>query len=76
MTSRTQKEIVIEHLLEFNAISRNWCLQRFITRLSALIYDLKKDGWSFKHENVDGNYIYYVVSKPEKFNNNKQQTLF
>jgi hypothetical protein len=41
----TQREFVINRLQEKGEITRNECLKHFISRLSAIIYDLKQEGW-------------------------------
>ena len=45
---KSQKDIVKDQLKLTGEVSRNWCLQHYITRLSAIIYDLKREGWEFK----------------------------
>lgn len=64
---KTQKQIVINQLLENNEISRNWCLQNYISRLSAIIYTLEKEGWSFKTANRGGDYVYMIDEYPKDF---------
>ncbi len=73
---KTQKDFVIENLLKNGAISRNFCLRNYITRLGAIIKELEYEGWSFlkyygktkgfKKENWK-NYYYEVVGKPNKY---------
>jgi len=41
---KTQKEIIRKKLLRDGFITRNWCLQRYISKLGARINDLKKEG--------------------------------
>lgn len=50
MLNETQKEKIIYQLKSYGFISRNWCLQRFISRLGAIINILKKNGWEFRGE--------------------------
>jgi len=64
MTDITQKQIVTKILLEKGGISRNTALQLFITRLSAIILDLRKEGWDFKPIRHKGNYVYLVTNCP------------
>jgi len=52
----TQKEKVIKQLKENGEVSRNWCLQNYISRLSAIIQDLEQDGWKFETIRRGGNY--------------------
>ncbi|MBS1516622.1 MAG: hypothetical protein JSS91_00885 [Bacteroidetes bacterium] len=74
----TQLQQVINQLEATGSVSRNWCLQRYNTRLGARIIDLKRMGWEFKTTRKDGDYIYTVISKPR--NNSqpevKEQKLF
>ena len=49
----TQKQIVLEHLLEHGCITPNEAIYKYkITRLADVIYKLKKDGYSIKSEDV------------------------
>ena len=54
----TQYELIKKTFLEQGFISRNWCLDRRITRLSAYALDLKKEGYNFKGMNEGGDYVY------------------
>ena len=54
----SQKQIVINQLRAEGSVSRNWCLQRYISRLSAIIYDLRKRGWEFTEIRRGGDYLY------------------
>ncbi|NCD11024.1 MAG: hypothetical protein EOL93_00605 [Epsilonproteobacteria bacterium] len=45
MLNSSQKEYVIKRLMEDGQISRNHCLSHYISRLGAIICDLKKDGF-------------------------------
>lgn len=47
-------------------VSRNWCLKNYISRLSAIIFNLKEDGYDFETFEKDGDYIYKVINKPKK----------
>lgn len=64
MTNSTQKQIVINRLLDMGGISRNWALKNYISRLSAHILELKKEGWEFETKRYNGNYIYLVTYCP------------
>ncbi len=61
----SQKQIVLEELRARGAISRNWCLQNYITRLAAIIHTLKKEGYKFIEQNcgkgMEGDYIYHLA---------------
>ena len=60
----TQLQIVINQLKSEGKITRNWCLQRYITRLAAIIAILKKQGWGFKAFDQAGDYVYQVTKRP------------
>ena len=68
MKKESQKDKVLIQLLNRGEVTRNWCLQKYISRLSAIIYQLKKEGWIFKEfyraENGGKNYVYEVMRKP------------
>lgn len=67
----TQIEMIKNQLITTGEVSRNWCLQRYCSRLGARIEDLEKEGWIFKTETrkksdeEQGDYIYKLVSKPQ-----------
>ena len=69
MLNETQYIFVIKHLVKHNKISRNFALSKFISRLSAIIYNLKDRGWIFKSGFVKTaygqDYVYYVLSRPK-----------
>lgn len=46
---------VEKHLIENGFITRNYCLQNFLSRLASRIDDLKKQGWEFKTERIKYN---------------------
>lgn len=73
---RSQKEIIIECLNDNGYVSRNWCLNRYISRLSAIIYNLKKDGWEFEEKWDGKNYVYKYTKKPESLKSSRQANLF
>ena len=75
MKNKSQKDFVIKQLLEKGKISRNFALQAYISRLGAIIFDLKEEGWDFKTYNVDTkkpdgtigkNFVYEVTKAPYK----------
>jgi hypothetical protein len=60
----TQKDIVLKQLRETGSVSRNWCLSRYISRLSAIMLDLKNEGVTFEGKDKDGDYVYYLYDTP------------
>lgn len=66
MKKPTQKNIVLKQLRATGVVSRNWCLQRNITRLSAIMLDLKKDGVNFEPKDVKTDFVYYLKDKPKE----------
>ena len=65
-----QEEFVKKQLLLNGFISRNFCLENYVSRLSAIIQNLEADGWCFDPKYVKGkkgrNFVYYLVSCPMK----------
>jgi len=70
----SQTELIKQQLRTTGKVSRNWCLQRYISRLGALIETLESKGWVFKayyKETETGkDYIYELVKDPSAFNEN------
>jgi len=70
MTDQTQKQWVIEQLRKKGYITRNECLGEYITRLGAIIANLKKDGYKFKKGEYSPtagkgkDYIYRLINNP------------
>lgn len=66
--NKSQEQIIKDHLLKHGYVSRNWCLQRMISRLSARIYDLRErgleiEGYTGKQLGLwDDNDYYYLLS--------------
>jgi hypothetical protein len=60
---QTQLEKVKAELKYKGYISRNECLKNYISRLSAIIYDLKEEGMEFETKKVGGDYRYYLVDR-------------
>lgn len=58
---KTQIERVKGRLNQRGYITRNECLSNYITRLSAIIYTLEKQGMIFKTEQKGGDYIYRLI---------------
>ena len=72
----TQREFVLSRLCKYGKVSRNECLSNYISRLSAIIYDLKIDGFDFEayYEPIIKNgvkigedYVYRLIKKPKNF---------
>lgn len=65
---KSQEEIVVEQLNRYGEISRNFCLKNYISRLSSIIFNLKKEGWKFEGQYRDyaygKDYVYCVKEKP------------
>ena len=70
MKKLSQKQIVVNQLKQTGKISRNFCLRNYISRLSAIIFNLEREGWSFTGEfEKTGNgkdYVYKVLRSPYK----------
>jgi hypothetical protein len=67
---KTQLETVKKQLLETGQVSRNWCLQNFISRLGAIACDLKAEGFELEGEYVKTtngkDYVYKLKKSPYK----------
>jgi len=70
----TQRNFIIHQLETKGFVTRNFALKYYISRLGAIIYDLKQEGWE-----IDGlynkdliyptsktDYVYRLISKPKK----------
>ncbi len=72
MDYQSQKKKVEDILKEKGHVDRNHCIRvLYISRLSAIILDLKKEGWKLKgryvKENGGKNYYYFLNEKvPQK----------
>lgn len=63
---KSQKQLILEHLLKGKGITQRECIAFFnCIRLSAIIYDLKKDGYKF-----------ITIHKPNVMNNGKYAKYF
>ena len=60
----TQIEWVKTQLEKYGEVSRNQALQNFISRLGAIVYILKNQGFDFKTEWRGNDYFYVLSSKP------------
>lgn len=63
---KTQRMWVEQQLRERGAISRNTCLRNYISRLGAIICDMKADGWEFETKTAEGDYVYVLKKDPRK----------
>jgi hypothetical protein len=70
MLNNTQRSYVLNELRVNGYITRNHCLQVYISRLGAIICDLKKEGYNIEGKNVKTergtDYIYKLI--PEQAN--------
>lgn len=59
----TQEDIVKKQLCETGEVSRNWCLQRNITRLASIVNKLNGEGFKIEPftKNGRGDYTYILV---------------
>jgi phage pi2 protein 07 len=62
---KSQLTWIKEQLLKHGEISRNTCLRNYISRLSARILDLEKDGWVFTTEKRKGDFVYKASHIPD-----------
>lgn len=69
MKFETQKSVVLEHLKHNHSITSWGAIQEYhITRLSAVIYDLRADGYEIQtireyNEETGSNYARYILLK-------------
>ena len=70
MKQISQKQWVKRRLIKYGRITRNQCLDRYISRLGAIIFSLKKDGYVFLTKYIDTaygrDYVYKLIKKPNK----------
>lgn len=59
--NKTQVDRVKFKLKRDGFITRNECLNQYISRLSAIILILKNQGWEFAAGKVKGDYKYTVI---------------
>ena len=68
----SQMVLVEKYIRDNGYISRNWCIRKFITRLSAIIFILKEKGYSFETKKIGatngavGDFIYTATEMPKK----------
>lgn len=58
---KTQYEIVLRHLIKYGFVTRNWCLRKYISRLSGIIYRLKKQNYRFEISRDNNDYKYILL---------------
>lgn len=61
---KTQKQWVLKQLNEYGEVRRNQALQNNITRLSAIILNLKNEGYKIEGDTRAGDYVYTLGEKP------------
>lgn len=64
MSKSTQLNSIKRVLESEGKISRNWCLNNYISRLSAYILDLKNEKWNIEGKKVGNDYVYTLLDKP------------
>jgi len=66
----TQIQFVKRHLLDYGEISRNYCLQNFITRLASIIPILHNQGFitkaDYRKTQRGKDFVYTLISAPYK----------
>ena len=64
----TQRNWVEERLRDTKRVTRNEALGRFVSRLAAIIADMKRDGWSIEGSSLKTangtDYVYTLISEP------------
>lgn len=72
----SQKQKVIDHVLEKGGASNFWAIDNYILRLGAIIHELQQEGWEFegkygkelgKERKYWKNYYYFLKKVPEKY---------
>ena len=73
----SQQQIVLRRLEEKKEVSRNWAIrEQYITRLGAIICDLKIKGYEFKTETRgqtperQGDFVYILIKDPTGLDEN------
>lgn len=61
---KSQKKIVIDWLNTNGEVTRNQCLQNYISRLGAIIQVLENEGWVFKTSRRGNDYVYTLSTSP------------
>jgi hypothetical protein len=67
---KTQEDWVKNQLRENGKISRNFCLQNYVSRLGAIIFIIKEQGWDINGHWVKTehgkDFVYTLVNRPTK----------
>lgn len=63
---QTQRKWVEQQFKEHGEITRNQCLQNYISRLGAIIYGLKQDGWVITSSRRGKDYVYTLGEAPKQ----------
>lgn len=68
MKKKTQREIIIDRLIEDGCVDNFWAFNNYILRLGAIIHGLREEGWSiggqFGVGNHSKNFIYTLLDEP------------
>jgi hypothetical protein len=64
MKNQSQRNFIKRVLRDKGEVSRNFALSQFISRLGAIICDLRKEGWEFDIERRNGDYVYKLKQAP------------
>jgi hypothetical protein len=62
----SQKDKVLKLMREQGFVTRNWALQNYISRLSAIMLDLKNEGVNFEAGDYGTDYKYTLLDKPKE----------
>lgn len=70
MIGTSQQDWVIKQLKNHGKVSRNDALKTYISRLGAIIFNLKERGWEIEGEWVKTergkDFVYYLKDRPKK----------
>lgn len=53
MIKNTQRQFITEQIIKTGSVTRNFALINYISRLSAIICDMQKDGYDFETSYVE-----------------------
>jgi len=62
---KTQRSFVARHLKEHGSIGRNFCLDNRISRLAAIMAQLRNEGWDIKGKKEGNDYVYRMKVEPK-----------
>lgn len=66
----TAKAKIIDHILKYGYVENHWAIDnRITTRLSDVIFKMRKDGWDFIGEEIGEhkNFRYTATNIPSKY---------